>query len=193
VQPGGGGGGIERHPLEQLRERRPRFVAARLVDQHLPEFAEKPAKQRSHVLVRNRPRGGMLALLPPQVLDLAQHGGTTLQPLRKHRVDFARPRMFVVFARAPRPDAVVWLGRRTLACMDALAWPAAMSALLLLYVPRTGVMGAVVTVLALLALRRLHAALLHNQRYRFTTWVWGCRLAAVVACGLLLKLVMQWT
>lgn len=85
--------------------------------------------------------------------------------------------MFFVFARAPRPEVVVWPGRRMLACVDALAWPAAISALLLSYVPHTGVVGAVVAILPVLfALRRLHAALLHNQRYRFSIWIWGCRL-----------------
>ena len=32
--------------------------------------------------------------------------------------------MWILFARAPRPDAIVWSGRRLLAAIDAIVWPA---------------------------------------------------------------------
>jgi hypothetical protein len=105
----------------------------------------------------------------------------------------ARTKCLFSFLARLDPDAVVWPGRRLLACVDAMAWPAAVTALVLASVHPTGIMGAFVLALAgLLAATRLHRALLHNQRYRFTTWVWGGRLAAVSAFGLALKLALQW-
>jgi hypothetical protein len=49
----------------------------------------------------------------------------------------------------------------------------------------------VIAVAAFAGVRRLHRALWVNQRYRFTTWVWGKRLAVLLLVGLLLKVGLQ--
>jgi hypothetical protein len=55
-----------------------------------------------------------------------------------------------------------------------------------------GVFGAVLMVVAAtIGARRLYRALWVNQRYQFTTWVWGKRLAALLLVGLLFKLALQ--
>jgi hypothetical protein len=48
--------------------------------------------------------------------------------------------------------------------------------------------GVVMVIAACLGVRRLHSALWRNQRYRFTTWVWGKCLVALLLFGLLLRL-----
>jgi len=77
--------------------------------------------------------------------------------------------MWILFARAPRPDAALWPGRRWLALMDGLAWPS-----LVLWVIAAGPIGGVVRVVAVsltigFAILRAHRALFLNERYRFTT------------------------
>ena len=100
--------------------------------------------------------------------------------------------MYVFFARSSRPDAVVWPGRRLVACLDALGWPAAWCTLMT-SVQHAGVLSVVAPALAaLLAVMRLQCALLRNQRFRFSTWVWGRRFALVWALGCLLKLATMW-
>ncbi|HWH81291.1 MAG TPA: hypothetical protein VNU71_03550 [Burkholderiaceae bacterium] len=78
--------------------------------------------------------------------------------------------MWIMFGRAPAPDAAYWPGRRWMAAIDAMAWPVA-AALLLARVPgRTGVLlPTAVAVLALLGMLRLRKAVWLNHRYRFTT------------------------
>lgn len=97
--------------------------------------------------------------------------------------------MWVLFARAPPPDAPYWPGRRWLAAVDAVAWPAA-GWCALSQVPGQGglVLAFVMALLVVSAARRLFTALLVNHRYRFTTWRWGRVLAWMVAVGALLKL-----
>ena len=92
--------------------------------------------------------------------------------------------MLVLMARAPRPDVPYWPGRRSLAVVDALAWPA----LLLLTLGTTplssGIFGVVASALTLLiAARRWHRAVFCNQRYRLTTSRWGMVLAALILGG----------
>lgn len=97
--------------------------------------------------------------------------------------------MWVIFARAPPPDAVVWQGRRALALVDAVAWPAAWAVFILGLPVALGVAGHFVLALcAVSALARAHRAVAHNHRYHFTTWHWGRRLAFVLAFGYALKL-----
>jgi len=54
---------------------------------------------------------------------------------------------------------------------------------------RTGVVGSLTLALCmLLAIRRCLCALLHNERYQFTSWRCGVPLATLVAVGAALKL-----
>ena len=86
--------------------------------------------------------------------------------------------MWMLFARAPLPDAPYWRGRRWLAVIDAVAWPgAAINAL-----------RWVIALLVVSAAQRVYTALLANHRYHFTAWRWLRVLAWVLAMGALLKL-----
>ncbi|MEO6744217.1 MAG: hypothetical protein ABIN08_07020 [Caldimonas sp.] len=97
--------------------------------------------------------------------------------------------MLVVLAREPRPAAKVWAGRRWLAAGDALVWPALWIVGVSAAPFATGVAGLLVVAGALwFAARRLHDAVLANERYRFTTWRWGRPVAGLVLIGALLKL-----
>lgn len=97
--------------------------------------------------------------------------------------------MWVLFARAPLPDAPYWPGRRWLAAVDAVAWPAAAWSVLS-HVPGEGglVLVLVMALTVVSAARRLFRALLANHRYHFTTWRWGRVLAWMTVTGALLKL-----
>lgn len=99
--------------------------------------------------------------------------------------------MWVIFARAPLPDARVWPGRRALALVDAVAWPAAWAALVMGLPVPTGLAGhCVIAVCAVSALGRAHRAVADNHRYHFSTWRWGRRLLLVLLFGYALKLAM---
>ena len=90
--------------------------------------------------------------------------------------------MWLVFARAPLPDAPFWPGRRLLALVDAVAWPVAWIALAIHLPKPAGIVAPVVVALAALsAMGRVHRAAHQNHRYHFTTLRWGR-----VAAGLLL-------
>ena len=96
--------------------------------------------------------------------------------------------MWMLFARAPPPDAPYWSGRRWFAAVDAVAWPALWIFLLNHVSASGGLVGAVViAVTALVALRRLCTALWSNHRYRFTTWRWGKLLAMLLLIGWIVK------
>lgn len=99
--------------------------------------------------------------------------------------------MWMLFARAPPPDAPYWPGRRWLAAVDAVAWPG-LASLALLHLPASGgiVAPLAIALAALSALRRLHAALMANHRYHFTTWRCGRMFAWLLAVGTLLKLLL---
>jgi hypothetical protein len=90
--------------------------------------------------------------------------------------------MWILFARAPPEDVAYWPGRRGLAALDAVAWPL-LWVLGIAHLPvASGLAGPLVqAIAALLAFARLHKALVHNQRYRFTTWRWCRWLASAVA------------
>jgi len=97
--------------------------------------------------------------------------------------------MWVLFARAPPPDAPYWPGRRWLAAVDAVAWPGAIWSALS-HVPGQGglVLALAMALLVVSAARRLFTALLVNHRYHFTTWRWGRWVLWMTALGTLLKL-----
>jgi hypothetical protein len=96
--------------------------------------------------------------------------------------------MWIVIPRTPKPDALYWKGRRTLAVIDAVGWPAAWVAWASTWPAAAGLVGQVVLPVAVaLALMRSHTALARNHRYTFTTWRWGRALAMLVAAGLILK------
>lgn len=99
--------------------------------------------------------------------------------------------MWILFARAPPPDAPYWPGRRWLAAIDAVAWPGVVWFAL----SQVGSSGGLVVALAMALLvvsaaRRLFTALLANHRYHFATWRCGRVLAWMVAVGVLLKLAL---
>ena len=97
--------------------------------------------------------------------------------------------MWLLFARAPPPDAPYWRGRRWLAALDAVAWPGAAWFALHGLAGAGGLLVAVVrALLVVAAARRLFTALLANHRYQFTTWRWGRVVAWMLSVGMLLKL-----
>ena len=101
--------------------------------------------------------------------------------------------MLMVFARVPPPDAPYWPGRRWLAAIDALAWPALWVMLIARAPAPVGLVGAVAISWAVVsALTRLRRALCSNHRYRFTTWRWGRLVFALLLFGWVLKLSLGW-
>ena len=100
--------------------------------------------------------------------------------------------MWLLYARAPAPDAPYWPGRRWLAAADAAVWPL-LWVLVFSHAPKpAGPMGPFVAAVALFcALGRLHRALWENHRYWFTTWRWGRVAAALVLIGLMMKLMLR--
>jgi hypothetical protein len=92
--------------------------------------------------------------------------------------------MWFFLAPAPPPDARPWPGRRRLAAVDAIVWPAVWIGLASLLPAPAGIVEALACGIATLsAWRRLQRALLLNHRYHFTTWVWGCRLGRLLVVG----------
>lgn len=100
--------------------------------------------------------------------------------------------VFFLMYREPKPDAEYWPGRCWLAAADALAWPGLLIAWALQW-PRPGVFVPVlVSVAALLALRRLYRAVWLNHRYWFTTWRFAKLLGGMVFIFLVMKTVFWW-
>lgn len=98
--------------------------------------------------------------------------------------------MILIPRRSPRPDVAWWPGRRVLAAIDALAWPALWLAGLGLLPLDGGIIARVAMALLLVAaVFRLHRAVLRNSRYWFTTWRYGGPLALLVLLGALVKIV----
>ena len=97
--------------------------------------------------------------------------------------------MLVFFMPRPgRPDAAYWPGRRALAALDAVAWPA-LWIVVLLHAPfDAGLIGQVIVALAIVsAVQRLHRALWMNERYWFTTYRWGMPLVMLAFVALAMK------
>jgi hypothetical protein len=97
--------------------------------------------------------------------------------------------MWIIVNRPAPADAAYWPGRRWLAALDAVLWPAGwVIAVWQASVP-TALVGQLVVACAVISgLRRLHRALWVNHRYRFSTWRWGRVVMALLLVGLLLKL-----
>ena len=99
--------------------------------------------------------------------------------------------MFLVIHRRPKPDAHQWPGRRWLAVLDAVLWPALWIAAVAGVQDRTGIVGPMaIAFLVVLAAAGLGRAIWRNERYWFSTWRWGRVLAVLVATGLLLKVLL---
>ena len=99
--------------------------------------------------------------------------------------------MWLLIARDPPPDMAHWPGRRVLAVADAIAWPLLWVVAVLHAPAPVGVVGPVVTgVAVLVALARLQRAVWENHRYRFATWRWGKVAAALLLVGAVIKLML---
>ncbi|MBE7416692.1 MAG: hypothetical protein HS128_02895 [Ideonella sp.] len=99
--------------------------------------------------------------------------------------------MFLVLYRNPKPDAEQWPGRRWLAAIDAVLWPALWITALAAVQNRAGIVVPVaIAFLVVLAAARLARAIWRNERYWFSTWRWGKVLAILMATGLLLMLLL---
>lgn len=98
--------------------------------------------------------------------------------------------MWMIFARAPRPDARVWPGRRLLAIVDAVAWPTVLAGGLIGVALPLGVVGqCALACCGVAAVRRAIRAVAANHRYHFTTWLWGRWLGLGLLFGGALKAV----
>ena len=97
--------------------------------------------------------------------------------------------MWILFTPEPLPDAPNWPGRRRLAALDAIVWPAGWALVVAQAPMPTGIVGLVIIAsAALFAVSLLQRALLCNERYRFTTWRWGKVVVGLVLLGLFIKL-----
>lgn len=96
--------------------------------------------------------------------------------------------MWLLIAREPRPDAPYWPGRRLLAALDALLWPALWVCVLQDLPAPAGVLGPFFTAVTVLcAIGRLRRALWLNHRYGFTTWRWARVLAVLWLMGMIIQ------
>ena len=78
-----------------------------------------------------------------------------------------------------------------MAAMDAAVWPALWIGIALAAPLPSGVLRLMVVACALVsAPGRLHRAIVHNERYRFTTWRWGRAIVVLVLVGMLMKLAL---
>jgi hypothetical protein len=97
--------------------------------------------------------------------------------------------MLLLISRPARPEAAYWQGRRSIAALDAVAWPALWMIVISRAPFSTGIVGtAAMTLIVLVAVRRLHRAIFRNPHYEFTTLRWGIVLAGMLAIGAGLKL-----
>jgi hypothetical protein len=100
--------------------------------------------------------------------------------------------MFLVVLSKPAPIYPTWLGRRTLAAVDACLWPAVWAWIIVAHVPARGLtIRWLCALLVLIACRRLWRALSDNEHYGFSTVRWGKALIGVWVFGYALKLLSQ--
>ena len=99
--------------------------------------------------------------------------------------------MLILMARAPKPDAAYWPGRRWFAATDAVVWPLLWIVLIRQLPVQTGVVGPVAIAVAVLCcVGRVHRAIWVNERYWFTTWRWARVAAGLLLIGAVLKVSM---
>jgi hypothetical protein len=97
--------------------------------------------------------------------------------------------VWMLWARAPPPDAPYWPGRRGCAAVDAVVWPVLWVFACGQSQQPTGMVGMFLVAFALLcALDRLYRALWVNHRYRFTTWRWARVIAGIFLFAVMLRL-----
>ena len=97
--------------------------------------------------------------------------------------------MWLLVAHEPRQDAPQWSGRRSLAALDALAWPVAAVLLISLSNLQLGIVGPVlIAAVLLLSVFRLRRAIWLNHRYRFSTRRWGGVVLGLMMLGAILKM-----
>jgi hypothetical protein len=96
--------------------------------------------------------------------------------------------MWILIRREPHPDAHVWQGRRQLAVVDAVVWPALWMTVCMAHVHDGGLIAAFGFAVSVLScVSRLRRAWWVNHRYRFTTWRWGRVLGTVWLLGVLIE------
>ncbi len=84
-----------------------------------------------------------------------------------------------------------WRGRRWLVLLDAAMWPALLAFNVVTFPLNAGVVGPVTLALcAFIGIRACARALWHKEQYRFTTWRLGAPFGALLALGIVLKLVV---
>lgn len=99
--------------------------------------------------------------------------------------------MFVLVFPQPSRVYDVWHGRRALASLDALAWPAAWAWLVATQMPNGGLTTKwLLALLGCIACRRLMRAVWANEHYGFSTWKWGKVLIWCWLFGFCLKLLL---
>ncbi len=99
--------------------------------------------------------------------------------------------MWILFLRPPVPDKACWAGRRLLAVLDALCWPALALMVLVQFSGAGGIARPMAAAMALLfALCRVDTAWRRNHRYRFVTWWLARTVSALVLVGAALKFMM---
>lgn len=100
--------------------------------------------------------------------------------------------MWILFTRAPLPDAPYWPGRRLLAGVDAVGWPLAWGVLATQLPQPAGIVGPMLIAVAVVcAIGRVQRALWLNHRYHFTTWRWGRWVGGLMVIGLVLRLALR--
>lgn len=99
--------------------------------------------------------------------------------------------MFIfVFPRRSRVYGE-WQGRRIIAALDAVAWPAAWAWVVTQKIPSGGLTTRwLLALLVCIAVRRLYRAVFENETYGISTWRWAKVLAWVWLFGMALRLVV---
>ena len=101
--------------------------------------------------------------------------------------------MWVVHLREPAPDMPYWSGRRWLAALDAMAWPAVGFWLLnQAQGPARVVLPFAGVVLGAIGLVRTMTAIWTNHRYRFTTVRLGRMVIILLVVGVVFKFALLW-
>ena len=102
--------------------------------------------------------------------------------------------MWLLIPRRVRPVMTYWPGRRVLAAIDALFWPAVWLVLLMRVEVPMGVTRPVfMAVLAMSAVSRLWRATFDNSDYTFTTWRWGKVLGGLLLVSWFIQLTLART